>query len=487
MAYEMPTVPASVSKDKEYLTTAFSSYANACVGTWPIERIRQHRDAHQEGRIWAGKRLARAMLRSPEVKAALMQRVAPALGILHVLDGGREDIRAEIERGLWSPSMVRRLLPAQRAAAMAQGLGRGRLYTPAVRKHVHYDLAMCGVAILQCVWHPRKDGARWDLELRPWSLEAVDYDAYAGAYYAHTREGGRVPIRHGDGKWIVIEPLACEGFDDGAVIPLALVFAASGYNAIDRAGAGRAIGSPKLKGKLPPGISTEQKEGLALEAAMETAIQGKAVLTHIDQTEVAPLEFSGNGWQIFGDADKSHTSKIFLALTGQDGGASNSGGSYTKALILEGVLFALVEADTVAEGAALTTGALAPYAEINAGDPDLAPTLSYPLPDPEEDARLKSIAERHTKLTEIVKARREGGFAVTQEDVDELAAELRVRAPRLADIGAEKQLFAYDINGGSFTRNEHRRNRGFAALPGPKGEELIAPPGTAPAEEAPPS
>lgn len=454
--------PAELTKDSGLLKERLSSYGRAYLGAWPIERIRQHRDAHQEGRVWAGKQLARAMLRSAEVKAALAQRVAPALGIAAVLEGGSERVRVELE-----PALSR----------------RGLMYPAPARKRVHYDLAMCGLAILQNDWRPRPDGSRWDLRLRPWSLEATEWSPNDGVYIAHTRERGRQPIIHGAGKWTVIEPLADGGFDDGAVIPLALAFAGAGYNAIDRAGSSRAIGSPKLLGKLPPGIAVSANEGLAMLDALETLMAGRAVQTYADQSEVKPLEFTGSGWQIFGDADKSYTSKIFLALTGQDGGASNSGGSYTKALILEGVLFALVEADVTAESTGITTGALRPYAALNYGDPEEAASLEWPLPDPEEDARLESVAKRHKALTDIITARRAAGLTVTQKDVDELAAAMRIPAPQLAEGDQRKELLAYHQRGGNFTRNEIRASRGYPPLKGAKGEELVDELATGPAND----
>jgi len=408
--------PAALSTDHEYLADRYSYYSRGWLGAWGIERIRDHRDGHQNGRIWMGKRLARAMYRDADIVAALRQRTAAAMGIEHILEGGSDELRGDLARGFGK---------------------RGVIFTAAAQLYTLIDLAMCGVAILQNVWRPRKDGTAWDFVIRPWNLESVDYDSYHECYYAHTRERGRVPVVHGDGKWVVVRATLDESHDLGAVIPLALPFAGNGFNLVDRAGASKAIGSPKLLGQLPPNQAPDSPEGREFQTALEGLMSGRATNVRPDKTDIKPLEFNGNGWQIFDTAGKTYTQKIFFALTGQDGTAKNEGGSYVKAKLLAGVLFAVVEADLLALGSGVTSGSLRPYAEINTGDPDAAPSLAYPLPDPEEDARLAALAERHAALAERIDAYRDAGVLVDQALVDRLARELRVEpAPRLAELAA---------------------------------------------------
>ncbi len=474
MAYEyilgnapaVPTAPV-VSTDREYLSQRLTTYEGAWLGGWPVERIRKHRDNHEAGRVWQGKRLARVFRRDANVVAALGQRTAPWLGCQAKLTGGDDDLRAEL---------TPKIGPA------------GPLFAADVHRDVAEDLAMCGIAILHHPWKPRADGSRWEPQVEVWDLEAVDFDTYHNCYYTWTRERGRVRIFHGDGLWTIIRRNQLKPHEHGAVIPLAIHVASNMSTIVDRNSSSRAVGMPKIIGTLPPGVKVSDDVGQALEVALDNIMQGLAKLVVANGTDIDKIEFSAAGLgQFFESTLKLDRTAVFMALTGQDGSAQNQGGNYQKAQVLEAVLYSWIVADTVAGATGLTTGLLRPYAEINRGDADLAPSLSWPLPDPDADARIKSRGEREKLLTEIVEARRKVGFMVTQEDVDALAAELDVIAPKLAAVGTRKELFAYDVTSGSFTRNEHRENRGYGPLEGAnaaRGDELIVPPGAAPAEES---
>jgi hypothetical protein len=251
-------------------------------------------------------------------------------------------------------------------------------------------------------------------------------------------------------------------------------FMSRGQAIVDRTGATKAVGNPKLMGTLPESVAVQSDVGKELYNMLGTMIQGLAFGVVPNGTKVDPKEFTGQGWQIFDAAIKSDRSDIFLALTGQDGSASNSGGSYTKALVLENVLFALVEADTKAASDALTQGVLRPWAVVNLGDAAEAPAIEWPLPDPEEDARLQALATRHKELTDTVAQYRAAGFEITQAFVDALAEKLRIDAPVLAPkANALPELFAYHQRGKLFTRDEIRESRGRAPLGGALGAELV--------------
>lgn len=446
----LPDEVFKVNQDREYLTTRATTWGPMWLGAWSVQRIREHRDMHQEGRIFAGHRLSRAMLRDANVVAALRQRVAPAQTREPILSGGTDRARREL------------------------GTLRRVLFPMSTLVRMWVDMAMCGLSILQNVWEPSQDGARWDVRVEPTNLDAVLYSRYDQRYYVYTRERGRIPVNHGDGKWTIVRPISIQSHEHGAVIPLAMPFMTRGQAVVDRAGASKAIGNPKLWGTLPPSVAVQSDVGKELNSTLSTLIQGLAYGVGPDGVKVDPKEFTGQGWQIFESAIKSDRSDIFLALTGQDGGASNSGGSYTKALVLENVLFALVEADTKAASDALTQGVLRPWSLVNLGSEEEAPCIEWPLPDPEEDARLKALAERHKELTDTVTQYRTAGFEITQEFVDALAEKLRIGAPVLAPkANALPELFAYHQRGKLFTRDEIRESRGRAPIGGALGAELV--------------
>jgi len=399
--------PASISTDEKYLGHKFENYDKQWLGEWTVERIRRHRDAFQEGRVYQGKRLARFFKRDANVVGALGQRVAPWMGCPHTLEGGSEVARKELETMLGA---------------------RGTLLQSPTKRAVAEDLVMCGMSVLQTTYRPRKDGTRWDPIVEEWDLESVDRDRYG--YFAMTKDG-RIPIVHGDGKWTIIKTTEKHPHENGAVIPISLHVASRGHSIVDRASGGRAIGHPKLHAELPEKIAVNSDVGKSLDLAVGKLWDGVRHIVTAAGTKLAKVEFAGTGWQIFRDGPKLDKSDIFLALTGQDGSAANEGGSYTKALILEGILFSWVTEDVGAGSSGYTTGILRPWAAVNTGDANNAPAICWPLPDPEVNAMIGAIAERHIKFAASIKAHRENGVEITPEFYAAHAREFRITVPPL--------------------------------------------------------
>jgi hypothetical protein len=353
-----------------------------------------------------GKRLSRFFKRDSNVVGALGQRVAPWLGCPHVLEDGSDVARTEL------------------APMLSE---KGTVLTAATKRDAAEDLALCGLAVLQTAWKTRKDGSRWDPTVTTWDLESVDTDCN-GQLVALTRDG-RVPINHGDGKWTVLRTTELHPWESGALVALALPVASRGHNIIDRAASGQAVGHPKLHASLPERVAVNSPEGKGLEASVATLWRGLRHIVTINGTKLDKIEFAGNGWQIFRDGPKLDKSDIFLALTGQDGSAANEGGSYTKALILEGVLFAWVEADTIAGAYGYTQGILRPWAAINEGNESAAPAIRWPLPDLKQQAILEALMKRHKEFAGVVQAYKGAGFKITPEWVQRTAASMGLTVP----------------------------------------------------------
>jgi hypothetical protein len=317
---------------------------------------------------------------------------------------------------------------------------------------------------------PRKDGSRWDFIVEPWDLESVECDA-RGGYVALTRDGP-VPIVHGDGKWTILRQTHTHTHENGAIVPLAINVASRGHSIVDRSAGAQAVGHPKIHAALPEKVAVDSPVGRSLEVAVQELWQGLRHIVTDNSTKLTKLEFSGQGWQIFPEGLKLDKSDIFLALTGQDGSAANEGGSYAKAYILQGILFAWVVADTMAGSGGYTTGVLRPWAAVNRGDPDEAPVLAWPLPDPEENERLAALAKRHKEYAEAIEAHRKNGFDITPEFATKLAAQMRIDVPPLATKPLP-ELFAYNQRARLFTRDEHRIARGREPVGGEFGAEYI--------------
>lgn len=438
-----------VSTDQAYLREELRNFAPYWTGQWDIPRIREARDAQARGEFYTSAQLCDQVITDPNVLSALTQRVSPAVAVEPQITGEE------------SPMMpaARWYFPEKRIDAVVDP----GVYSTAKRAWVHANLALAGVCFMQALWKPREDGSLIDGSLEPWPLAATWYDRTRKKYYAITTQGD-VPIVHGDGKWVVIDPWGYESHTMGAIRAIALTYGSSGYARIDRAGSSRATGQPSIWGELPEGIKIDSDEGKAFAKALQTVLRGRAwgVRPHGAKTEL--VQITGQTATIFGEILKSDKSEVYAALCGQDGTASDKGGTYTKAVILEGVLYSIVERCVNAESSAIGTGFLRPWTHINGFDTKKAPALRYPLPDPEEDARVEALLKRYITACDSLKAMRAVGLDVTQDVVNRIAREAKLDLGRLTP-NMVREMLVGDMTSGTVTINQRRTYIGLPPEP----------------------
>lgn len=151
--------------------------------------------------------------------------------------------------------------------------------------------------------------------------------------------------------------------------------------------------------------------------------------------------------------------------------------------MLFGVRNDIVEGDLRGAEYALNTGAIRPWTALNFGDIELAPHRKWLMPDPDEDARRKSLAERTTAYNEALEAYKKNGFVIDQAFADKLAADFGIEAPRLALAKPTSvEVFQYDLELGVVTINEARERKG---LPPREGGDATVPEARAAAAPAP--
>lgn len=371
--------------DLKYLTHTFESgslttIGQLALGGWDLPRIRGARDGANAGRFVMSAGFGQAAKSDGRVFSAWAQRCGPPLSLPRSVSAPKgtegdeltETARAEGE-ALFAPTSL--------------------ACPPRVFATVFERLPFHGFTWLQNIWTPRADGSRIDVRVEPWPIQATWYNVAKGCYMANTRDGAQ-EMRHGDGKWTAVEPYGVQSYLSGAVFPLCLLFADRGWSIRDASNFSGAHGSPGLVGNLPPDEAPEGKLGLAYLAEMAKLQQPRARMVEPHDAKTRYIEPLSQNYQIFGaniDRDASDIAMVFL---GQDGTSKNEGGTYTKALVLQGVLYDYVAKDLGAAGAAFTTGLLLPYTIINRGRADLAPSLAWQVPRPAEDARLAEQATR---------------------------------------------------------------------------------------------
>ncbi len=374
-----------------------------------MDRVRAARDAQAAGNFRRAVPLAEAMKCDAAIFAALLNRIAPHRGLQRAVKCTDERMADE------ATETFRRDGPALPSGTIADG---------------HERVAMNGMWIGQNVWAAREDGSRIDVRLETWPLGQAHYESHTGKLIAMTTDGPEV-VTHGDGKWVVAALHGDTPWQWGAVKSLATTFADRQFGLRDRSQHSEAHGLGHFIGELPENMPMDHPDAVLFGAFLEQLWTSRSGGTVPYGSKVQLLEAMAGGWQIFRELIKDETADALRVLLGQDGTVTNEGGNYIKAAQLFGVRQDLIEGDLGCFAAAITSGTMAPWALVNAGE-DLGLSTEWLFPDPDEDLRRKALSERTDAFNRAVSEYRANGFVVDQPFVDRLAESYGVEAPELA-------------------------------------------------------
>lgn len=242
-------------------------------------------------------------------------------------------------------------------------------------------------------WHPRFvrwDWSRWQFAVTAWNEPVV--------YLPRTDENPR-----SDGKWFVWG--GYRSWQNGLVRSLGVPYLDRTWNQRDAARRSEKYGMGIVKGLVPPGPDTEDKarfgQSLRNLGAEPTIVcpQGENGQPGFD---VQMVETKGEGWQIFGDREKSLNTNIAVRVLGQNLTTEVSGTGSLAA----GKVHELVRGDIKRADSRLFTKArdqlLTWWAGYNMGDPDLAPYPRAQIAAPANP--LEDAQELLTVVTAIEKA-----------------------------------------------------------------------------------
>ena len=405
-----------------------------------------------EGRFREAVRLQRSILKEPAIYAASENRLAPHRGLPRdvkappgaSLTGTAASVLEEARLNFAAPTST-----ALTPQGMSDDFGR---------------LAFFGIFVDQIVWVAREDGSREDPYLIPWDLASTEWSANDRMLIAQTDQG-RIPIEHGDGRWLVGQKNSESPWRRGALIALATLWPDMAHARRDRSLNAQSHGDDKWIGNLPEGVSLEDPEAQAMLDEMERLydLQRAALFSH--GATVRRDQSTSQNWQIFKELLESDDKWAQKILLGQDGTMTNTGGNYVKAWGLFGVRNDIIESDLSAVGVAYATGLVRCWSILNFGRWD---RLGYAwlMPDADEDARRESMSARMDAFNRAVKEARENGFVVDQGFVESLAEAYGVKAPTLADkTPTGTEIFAYELEGGTVTINEARERKGLPPVP----------------------
>jgi hypothetical protein len=196
---------------------------------------------------------------------------------------------------------------------------------------------------------------------------------------------------------------------------------------------------------LPQGVTAESIEGQAYKAQWQAAQSSGAagVLRPANYPEPNILNLGKSDSSIFELALRTPVTNMIVAWLGQDGTATNEGGSLAKAQVLSGVAYDLVERrartcwgalgpNGTRERGTVTEQILRPWVLFQeGGTSEICPLVRRIVPDLEESQRLAEDQKRAMSFYAELAQIRASGFEVTEQVVFDLAALRGVRLPTM--------------------------------------------------------
>lgn len=450
--------------------------------SWTLEDIREARDQQALGVFRRPAQLAKALLADDALFVAKRNRLAPltSLGVGMIPSGT-------------SALAVR---AADEAAALYGP--KGVALTSATIWSIHSDLVDHGIGIGVIDARPRDDGSRIDLFVRHWPIEWVQWDprlrclvtevapsdAGRAESLAYPGSAGysRIPIVHGDGRWIVISKLASEPWSssEACVIPAGMIMGARQFGLLDWGQNSRAHGSAKIWGELPEGVALVDSdnnptvEAAAFLAVLQSVMSG-SMLAGL-RPAGAKTDFvanAGTAWQVFSELVGNRERAAARVYLGTDGTLGSQGGAPGVDISeLFGIAATLMQGDVGAFDHGFFTGLLQPWAALNYGDSTVAPSREYELPDTDAQTVRNNFAARMSAFQDAIAKMRSNGFDVTQAIVDMLAKKFLVPAPVLPESSKRAPTIALaptDL-AVAVRVNEARASAGLGPLTLPNGE-----------------
>lgn len=416
--------------DTARLSAALRAPHSAVTGTWSIEEIVAARTSQMLGKFMAPARLSEALGTDDAVFTARDVRLAPvqSLGVeILPAKGGKGDKIADEAVALFG----------------VDGIAISSETVTTIRTH----LADHGIAIGFNEWCARADGTRWDVVHRAWPIEHVFWDELTQQYMTKLdpRCSGdgpadRVPICHGDGRWVVYaKSELLPHRRDAALLPAAMVWARRAFAMRDWMKGSASHGNAKVVGEMPPETPLTDSDGelTAEGAAFLTLIQ--AIASQSDPVGIRPagskvdyITNSSKAWEVWKELTENAeraAARIYLGTDGVLGAQGGAPGVDISALF--GVATSKIQSDLACIDRGARTGVISPWTAINFGDDKLAPMRRYTFPDPDESRVREDFAKRNAAFNADVAAYRTNGFVVDQALVDRVAALHGVPAPML--------------------------------------------------------
>lgn len=292
----------------------------------------------------------------------------------------------------------------------------------------------------------------WDTSGKVWVPHVVPYHPRYTYYQFVFRKliaitlDGQIPVTPGDGQWVLHSPYGVHrGFMRGALPALAQPWIQRRLTYRDTARYTERHGFPVWRAKVPAAADPAQIAALrnALSnAGQESVLELPQGVDGVNSYDVDYLEASDSTWEAFVEAIKLCDADITLALLGQNLTTEVKEGSFAAARVHGDVRQAFIEFDNRSMAETIYTQIARPFAQLNFGDPDLAPWTSRDIMPYEDNA---TTAQTFSSFATAIKSLRDAGVQLKRPEtlawsmgIDLRAAEPEMSDPTSVAVAAER-------------------------------------------------
>lgn len=261
----------------------------------------------------------------------------------------------------------------------------------------------------------------WDTSRKYWRPYLLPFNGRYSYYHWVLRchvavtLDGQVPVTPGDAHWVLHAPYGqYRGWMRGALRAVAMWWLARNYALRDWAAYSEKHGFPTLLADTPFGadpndIASFQSQLVTIGQNSVLQVPGSVDVNKYGKYDLRYLEPNDPNWQVFKSLIEQCNDEITLALLGQNLTSQVKEGSFAAARVHADVRQAILEADARALAKTLYVQVLRPFAALNFGNADIAPTVQWDVSPPED---LKTKAQTMMSVAQALNFLRLGGFKV---------------------------------------------------------------------------